>query len=262
MGHNKIIRKEFTKQAEKFGEKGLTLSSEEYLNWMVNFLPLQSNFQVLDVATGTGHLCRAIAPYVREVIGLDTTPEMLSKARLEIEKTGISNITLQEGLAESLPYPDHTFDMVVSRLAIHHFDRPEIQIKEMSRVCKPGHFVGIIDLLSQNEEHLIQSYNHLERLRDPSHTRALTRDELVRMMETAALSVRLEDSRNIEVNLERWLQMSGTDKKVGQYIRALVEEELSGGDATGMRPFYKGGQLMFLQTWAIIAGGKSVISNQ
>lgn len=256
MAHNEIIRKEFAKQAEKFGEKGLTLSSAEYLQWMLNFLALQSDFRVLDVATGTGHLCRAIAPHVKEVIAIDTTPEMLNKARFEIEKAGIPNITLQEGLAENLPYPDHSFDMVVSRLAIHHFEQPAIQIKEMSRVCKPEHVIGIIDLLSPNEEHLIKSYNYLERLRDPSHTRALTRDELVHMMKTAALAIRLEDSRNIEVNLERWLQMSGTDKNVSRYIREQLDKELKGEKITGMRPFYKDGQVMFLQTWTIIAGEK------
>ncbi|GAJ23551.1 unnamed protein product, partial [marine sediment metagenome] len=74
MKHYDKIRKGFAKQANKFGEKGLTLSSEEYLKWMVGRLPLQADFRVLDVATGTGHLCRVIAPYVKEVVAIDNTP--------------------------------------------------------------------------------------------------------------------------------------------------------------------------------------------
>ena len=54
MEHSDIIRREFSKQAASFGESGLTLSSQEYLAWMVDILPLQSDFRVLDVAAGTG----------------------------------------------------------------------------------------------------------------------------------------------------------------------------------------------------------------
>jgi protein-L-isoaspartate O-methyltransferase len=64
LGHSDTIKSEFAKQASRFGGQGLTLSSQEYLAWMVDILPLQAGFRVLDVATGTGHLSRAAASYV------------------------------------------------------------------------------------------------------------------------------------------------------------------------------------------------------
>ena len=90
MSHDETVRREFARQAGRFGQAGLTLSSQEYLAWMVGQLPLESGFRVLDVAGGTGHLARAIAPHVREVVAVDMTPEMLAECRAEAEASGLS----------------------------------------------------------------------------------------------------------------------------------------------------------------------------
>src|SRR5678815_5513574 len=100
MKHNRVVREEFSKQASRFGEKGLTLSSQDILDWIVDFLPLNKEFRVLDVAAGTGHLSRAIAPHVREVVAIDITPEMLDYARQEITGRNLDNISVEEGNAE------------------------------------------------------------------------------------------------------------------------------------------------------------------
>jgi len=182
MEHNQTIRSEFSRQAASFGARGLTLSSQEYLMWMVDILPFERDFRVLDVAAGTGHLTRSIAPHVRQVIAVDVTPEMLEQAKAEADRSGLGNMVFEECDALALPYPDDSFDMVVSRLAIHHFETPELQIREMVRVCKPDHTVGLIDFLSPSDMSLIASYNRLERLRDPSHTLALTEEQLTNAM--------------------------------------------------------------------------------
>ena len=92
MDHNETIRQEFAKQASGFGEKGLTLSSQEYLAWMVKKLPLQDDLRVLDVAAGTAHLSCAIAPHVQHVVAFDMTPEMLDEARHAIATKGLQNV--------------------------------------------------------------------------------------------------------------------------------------------------------------------------
>src|SRR5918992_1177850 len=60
-----VVRREFGQQAARFGEQGLTLSNQAYLQWMVEHLGLQRHFEVLDVAAGTGHLSRTLAPHVK-----------------------------------------------------------------------------------------------------------------------------------------------------------------------------------------------------
>ncbi len=187
--HDDEIRKQFTIQADRFSEKGLTLSSSEYLRWVVSQLSLNPSFVVLDVAAGTGHLGRAIAPCVLRVVAVDLTPAMIAEGRREAEKAGLDNITFQQGRAENLPYPDNSFDMVVTRLSLHHFADPSTGVREMARVCRRGCQIGIIDMISPDDTALSASYNRLERLRDPSHMRCLTLEELSQVMAEVGLKI-------------------------------------------------------------------------
>ncbi len=254
--HHKVVRREFSKQASRFGEEGLTLTSREYLKWIVDHLDLQRHYEVLDVAAGTGHLGRAIAPHVRRVVALDLTPEMLLEGGREAEKEGITNILFEHGLAEDVPYPNDSFDMVVSRFSIHHFENPHIQIGEMVRVCRPGGTVGVIDLASPEDEVLAARYNGLERLRDPSHTKALSARELEGVVWNAGLDIVQTASREVEVSVARWLDFAGTEPERGQTILEELTQELKGLSPTGMRPFMRDNELMFVQTWVLVAGMK------
>jgi ubiquinone/menaquinone biosynthesis C-methylase UbiE len=254
--HNRRIRDQFSKQAAHFGAAGLTLSSQHILGWIVAGLPLQVNHNVLDVAAGTGHLSRAIAPFVKSVTAVDITLEMIEVARVETARCNFDNILIEQGNAGSLSYEDNTFDMVLSRLAIHHFEQPIVQLNEMVRVCKPGHIVGIIDLLSPEDQHVAARYNHLERLRDPSHTFAQSKPQMKALLEDAGLTVHGFSIRDIQVDFYSWVQMAGTDLKTVTLLKNKLIADLEGETNTGMRPFIEGGQLKFLQVWSIALGIK------
>lgn len=58
--------------------------------------------------------------------------------RAEAERTGINNVSFVQGMVEIMPFADASFDMVMSRLAFHHFQDPEIVFAEMVRVLKSG----------------------------------------------------------------------------------------------------------------------------
>jgi ubiquinone/menaquinone biosynthesis C-methylase UbiE len=254
MKHNRVVREEFSKQASRFGDKGLTLSSQDILDWILDFLPLDQEFRVLDVAAGTGHLSRAIAPHGREVIAIDITPEMLAYARAETAGRNLDNISFVEGRAEQLPYEAGCFDLVVSRLAIHHFENPIIQLREMVRVCKPNHTIGIIDLLAPEDQRVAESYNHLERLRDPSHTVALSKTQMEKLLAEAGIAAERIETRDVEVDFLRWVQMTGTKSETVELLREELMKDISGGSKTVMRPFLESGSLKFLQVWSIILG--------
>jgi ubiquinone/menaquinone biosynthesis C-methylase UbiE len=254
--HHEVIRREFSKQAPRFEGKGLALANPEHLHWVVDNLDLRSHFEVLDVAAGTGHLSRAIAPYVRRVVALDLTPEMLVHARREAEDAGLTNIVFERGFAESLPYPDESFDLVVSRLSIHHFEDPHIQIGEMARVCRPGGKVAVSDLVSPDDTGLAATHNRLERVRDPSHTRALSAGELTMVARNAGLEILRTVSREVEVSVDRWLELTGVANDGRRRIIAEFTQELNGLSMTGMRPFIRDNELMLVQTWVIAVGVK------
>lgn len=252
--HNRVIRQEFSKQASRFGDKGLTLSSQSILDWIVKFLPLYHEFRVLDVAAGTGHLSRAIAPDVREVTAIDITPAMLARAREESARLNLENISFVEGSAEHLPYEADCFDLVVSRLAIHHFENPIIQLREMARVCKSHHRIGIVDLLAPEGKTVAESYNDLERLRDPSHTVALSITQMKTLLANAGIVLEGIETKDIEVDFLRWVQMTGTKSDTIEYLKQELMKEIHGGSKTGMRPFLDSGSLKFFQVWSIMIG--------
>jgi SAM-dependent methyltransferase len=251
-----VARRAFRQQAAGFSGPGLTLSNRDYLAWIVDQLDLQPHWEVLDVAAGTGHLSRAIAPHVQRVVAVDLTPEMLAQGQREAEQAGLTNLVFEQGVAEHLPYPDAAFDLVVSRFSLHHFADARGPLQEMVRVCRPGGRVAVIDLVSPNDPPVAATYNALERLRDPSHTRALTADELQGLMRQAGLDVVHSVRRDVEVHPERWMDLTQVSPAVRQTILAELTQDLQGVKTTGMRPFTRQDELMFLHAWLIVVGVK------
>jgi ubiquinone/menaquinone biosynthesis C-methylase UbiE len=251
-----VVRREFGQQATRFGEQGLTLSNQAYLDWMVEQLDLQSHFEVLDVAAGTGHLSRAIAPHVKRVVALDLTPEMLAQGEHEAEQQGLTNVVFEQGEAEHLTYGNEAFDLVVTRFSLHHFADARGPAQEMVRVCQRGGRVAVIDMVSPDDPAVAVTYNHLERLRDPSHVRALTADELQGLVREVGLHIVHTIPRDVEVHLNRWLDLTRATPAARETIRAALTQDLQGLKTTGMRPYRRDHELLFLQAWLIVVGVK------
>jgi SAM-dependent methyltransferase len=92
---------------------------------------------ILDVACGTGVVALSAARVGAKVTGLDLTPELVARAK---ENAAIMKLEVEflQGDAEALPFPDAGFDMVLSQFGHMFAPRPEVVIKEMLRVLKPG----------------------------------------------------------------------------------------------------------------------------
>jgi ubiquinone/menaquinone biosynthesis C-methylase UbiE len=86
---------------------------------------------VLDVGTGTGLFAEAFAGHSLAVAGVDVNPEMLASASHFVPKG-----EFREGTAESLPYPDHSFDLVFLGLVLHESDETLKALKEAFRVAR------------------------------------------------------------------------------------------------------------------------------
>lgn len=96
----------------------------------------------------------------------------------------------------------------------------------------------------------------IERLRDPSHVRNLTQDEMLALFKGEGLTVEMSTSKVIPQKLTPWLTLSGASKKDGEEIRRLMEEELAGGDKTGLNPYRIDGDIGFNHKWILIIGRK------
>lgn len=253
--HDRIVKEEFSKQAHGFENKQLSLNSESLLAWIRDQLSLQADMAVLDVAAGTGILSRALAEYVKHVTAIDLSPEMMATGISLNAKGHISNIDVQVAHAEHLPFEDRVFDLVISRLAFHHFTDPDKVLFEMERVSKNQ--VCVVDMISPEDFRLSRLYNQYEKRRDPSHTYALKPSELEDLFQKVGLKLVALETVEVPVNVNRWLELTKTDQKTAEQIIRDLENELETKiEATGLFPFMQNGDLMFLQTWMTIVGEK------
>jgi ubiquinone/menaquinone biosynthesis C-methylase UbiE len=92
---------------------------------------------VLDIACGTGNVTIPLARRGAMVTGLDMMPHLLEEARARAAREGL-RIRFDEGFAETLPYPDGSFDMLVSMFGIMFSPLQATVASEMARVLKPG----------------------------------------------------------------------------------------------------------------------------
>ena len=102
---------------------------------------------VLDVATGTAAVAIEL---VRQkgcrVVGVDQSPEMLANAGERIEAAGLSDrITLVEGGAEQLPFPDGSFDALTFTYLIRYVEDPGATLRELARVVRPGGTIAALE---------------------------------------------------------------------------------------------------------------------
>jgi len=246
------IRKEFAQQAAGWGQDAIDAD----LLWAVDRLAPRIENRVLDVAAGSGLLSRALAPRVHSVVAIDLTPEMLAEGRYCAAREGLTNIRFDECAAEALPYADGAFDLVVTRFSIHHFQDPAIVAAEMVRVMRPGGRIGVIDMVSPEEADAAARHNALEKLRDPTHTRALSGSELTDLVERAGTLVEEVSNRDVSNELFPWLERSRTPEGARRAILAAFDAELAGGAPTGMRPYSEVGTRRFLHLWQVVTAQK------
>ena len=119
---------------------------------LVDFAQVRPGETVLDVGTGTGVVAITAARAGARVSALDLTPELLVTARENADIARCGGIEWTEGDAEQLPYPDASFDVVLSQFGHMFAPRPEVAIAQMRRVLKPG---GRIAFATWPPEHLV-----------------------------------------------------------------------------------------------------------
>ena len=104
---------------------------------LVDFARVQRGEKVLDVGCGTGVVAVTAARAGAQVKALDLSPVLLARARWNADTAGVA-IEFTEGDVEALPYPDASFDAVLSQYGHMFAPRPELAVAEMLRVLKPG----------------------------------------------------------------------------------------------------------------------------
>jgi len=218
-----LARERFAEHAAEYVASEAHAGGDD-LDALVRLADPSPEWVALDVATGGGHTAIAIAPLVAGMVAPDLTPEMLEAARTHAAERDTAGIEFVLGDAEALPFPDESFDLVTCRIAAHHF--PDVQkfADEVARVLRPGGRFVLQDQCVPESAAAAAFVNTFERLRDPSHARALTENAWREVLRRAVLEVEAVECFEKRMNLERWSAMQGCTPETVVKLRELLAD--------------------------------------
>ena len=168
----------------------------------------QGSRTALDVATGGGHVARRLREAGLQVVSADPAPGMQPDVICR---------------AEDLPFAEASFDLVVCRIAPHHFSDIGAAVAEMARVARD--LVVVEDTLFVSDE-----VEEAEKLRDPTHVRSYSEDAWQSMLEAAGLEVEQVEAFEKRHPLEQWLDRSQTPEDDRPRVRELLAAQIEGDE--------------------------------
>jgi SAM-dependent methyltransferase len=179
---------------------------------------------------------------------------MIEQARARQQAKNLTNLTWIVGDAVPLPFAEDAFSVVVTRYSLHHFLAPQAVLAEMVRVCQGGGWVAVIDVFTSSPEQAL-AYNRVEKLRDPSHVRALSLEELTGVCHDAGLRDLTTAFFKLEVPLEDLLARSFPNPGDADRIRQIFADDV-GVDRLGVGAHREDGAIHFAFPIVVIAGLK------
>ena len=205
-------------------------TDQQVLGRLIEIAEPKDDWRVLDIGTGTGHTALVFAPYVREVVGLDLTEEMLLEARKLTKERNIDNVTFQIADVHRLPREhDKSFDLVTCRRAAHHFSDIDLALVEMARTLLPGGMLLIDDRSVPEDDWVDEIMHRLDCLHDESHVRQYRAGRWIELLESVNLSVELVEPytkhRPVSALTER--VPSENVAEIHSILGGLAPEELS-----------------------------------
>ena len=135
---------------------------------------LDEGWTVGDLGAGTGQAAASLAPFVRRVIAVDSSPAMLDAARARLG--AIDNVEVRAGTLEALPIGDGELDAAVAFLVLHFVAEPADALAEAARALKPGGRLLVVDMMPHDREDLRQAMGHVWQGFPPERLEGWARD--------------------------------------------------------------------------------------
>lgn len=147
---------------EASGSRWDTLRDEMFgstlhLEALLGLLP--ADWRVADLGCGTGAVSEALAPFVREVVGVDNSAAMRQVARQRTRRFG--NVVLQHGELEALPLETASLDAATLILVLHHLEQPGVAVREAARCLRQGGRLLAVDMLPHDRTQYRQEMGHV-----------------------------------------------------------------------------------------------------
>jgi len=218
--HEALVGRQFGTRAAAYLSSAVHAQGAD-LESLAALVEEDSRAQVLDLGCGAGHVSFAVAPRAKSVVAYDLSSDMLDVVARAAKDRGLANVTTRQGVAEHLPFPDASFDRVLSRYSAHHWRDFEAGLREAARVLKPGGIAGFVDAVSAGAPLLDTYLQGIELLRDLSHVRDYSRAEWEAALVRAGLTPTSVTPHRVRLDFAVWIERMKTPKLQAEAIRAI-----------------------------------------
>ncbi|MRS91067.1 methyltransferase domain-containing protein [Enterobacteriaceae bacterium RIT714] len=220
--HHDNVEKQFGSQAKAYLTSAVHASGRD-LERLSERLAAFPQAHVLDMGCGAGHASFVAAQHVAQVTAYDLSSQMLDVVTQAAQDRGLKNMTTRQGYAESLPFADEYFDIVISRYSAHHWHDVGQALREVKRVLKPGGIFIIMDIMSPGNPVRDIWLQTVEALRDTSHVRNYSSGEWFSLITEAGLISRSLVTDRLSLEFTSWIARMRTPDALAQAIRLYQE---------------------------------------
>ena len=216
------VAQQFSPVADNYRKSSIHAAGED-LPQMVAAVPLSGRELVLDAGSGAGHTALAFAPHVAHVTSVDLSPAMLAQGERQAQERGLANVEFRQADVEALPFPDHSFDLIVSRYSAHHWPHPQQALSEFRRLLRPGGTFLLSDIVSYEDFSADTHLQTLEILRDRSHVRDHTIAAWLAMLAQQGFGGGVVYRWDVWIDFASWVQRMATPPDDAAMIRRLLD---------------------------------------
>ena len=215
------VERQFSQVAEHYRTSAVHAAGED-LARLVEAAALSGQETVLDAGSGAGHTALAVAPYAARVTSVDLSASMLAQGRRLALDRGLGNVHFEVGDVEALTFADGNFDVVTSRYSAHHWPHPQVALREIHRVLRPGGRFVLSDIVSYDDFTADTHLQAIELLRDPSHVRDHTAAQWLALLAERGFSAQVIFTWGVRLQFDNWVERMATPAPAVAMLRTLL----------------------------------------
>lgn len=219
-GQQRLVVAQFGPRAAAYAASAVHAQGAD-LDQLAEILRNRPATRALDLGCGGGHVSLRIAPLVQHVTAYDLAEPMLTMVERLATERSLTNISVRQGVVETLPFADGSFDMVLSRYSAHHWSDLDAALREARRVLTADGRAIFIDVISPATPLFDTYLQTVELLRDPSHIRDYSAAEWLYALRAAGFTPGAVTRRRLQLDFASWIMRIDTPERHVAVIHSL-----------------------------------------